>query len=359
MRKTIAVIAGDGVGSEIMAEALKVLRLVERHFKHEFFVQEMLAGGAAFDAYGTHLPKRTLSVCESSDAILFGAVGGPVSEIHTEKWKDAEKNVLLTLRKTFDLFANLRPIFASGKDIDFIIVRELVSGIYFGEHKEAEYRGLKEASSAEDAMRYSSFEIERIARVAFSIARDRERKRITSVDKANVLACSRLWRKVVEDVAKDFQEVSYEHMFVDNAAMQIMKNPKQFDVLLTENMFGDILSDEASVLAGSLGLLPSASMNEKKFGLFEPIHGSAQDIAGKDIVNPVGMILSVALMLELSFSMKQEALCIKQAVFRVLKDGYGTPDCARESTTPLKTNEMGDRICNYLNTFFLEKSLLK
>jgi 3-isopropylmalate dehydrogenase len=357
MRKTIAVIAGDGVGGEIMAEAIKVLRLVERHFGHEFICKESLAGGAAFDAYGAHLPKSTLAVCESSDAILFGAVGGPVSEIQEEKWKDAEKNVLLKLRKTFDLFANLRPIY--GKDADFIIVRELVSGIYFGKRQEAEYHGLGERASAYDTMSYSSFEIERIARVAFAVARDRGEKRVTSVDKANVLACSRLWRTVVEDVAKEFPEVSFQHMFIDNAAMQIIKNPKQFGVLLTENMFGDILSDEASVLAGSLGLLPSASMNEKKFGLFEPIHGSAQDIAGKNIVNPIGMILSCALMLELSFDMKQEALLIKQAVFRALKDGYGTADCARENTAPLKTNEMGDRICAYLNIFFLEKNLPK
>ncbi len=357
MRKTIAVIAGDGVGPEIMDEAIKILRLIERHFCHEFVCREALAGGAAFDAYGTHLPEDTLAVCKDSDAILFGAVGGPVSEIQEEKWKDAEKNVLLTLRTTFDLFSNLRPIFAPDKNIDFIIVRELVSGIYFGKRLEAEYRGLKTASSAADTMSYSCFEIERIARVAFALARDRKRKHVTSVDKANVLACSRLWRKVVADVAQEFPEVSFQHMFVDNAAMQIIKNPKQFDVLLTENMFGDILSDEASVLAGSLGLLPSASMNEKKFGLFEPIHGSAQDIAGNNIVNPIGMILSCALMLELSFNMKQEALFIKQSVFRALQDGYGTLDCARENATSLKTNEMGDRICNYINTDFLEKRL--
>ena len=299
----------------------------------------------AFEEYGDQLPPQTIEMCKSSDAILFGAVGGPVDEINDPKWKDAEKKVVLGLRKTFDLFSNMRPIAA--KTADFIIVRELVSGIYFGEHIEPKYKGLFEDVCAKDVMSYSVSEIERVARVAFKIAMKRK-KQLICVDKANVLSTSRLWRRVVKDVAKDFKEVSCDYMLVDNAAMQIVRYPEQFDVIVTGNMFGDILSDMASALVGSLGLMPSASVNGEGFGMYEPIHGSAQDIAGKGIANPIGMILSAAMMLEMSFNMKDESDAIKQAVKNTLDSGFATKDIADENSRLVKTKEITDIICKHI-----------
>ncbi len=352
MPHRIAVLAGDGIGPEIMAEAMKVLKAVSQTYGLDFECQEGLVGGAAYDRFGEHMPPQTLELCRQAEAVLFGAVGGPVAERHLEKWRDAENNSLLILRKTFGLYANLRParlyptlagVSALRADVaqrgfDILIVRELTGGIYFGGPRGRE--GAGEEERAFDTMVYSRREIGRIARVAFEAARQR-RKKVTSIDKANVLAAMVLWREVVEETARRHPEVEYEPMYVDNAAMQLVRNPAQFDVLLCPNMFGDILSDEAAALTGSIGLLPSASLGEGKFGLFEPSGGAAPDIAGRGEANPLAQILSLAMMLRHSFGLVEAAAAVEEAVEAMIKEGRAlTPDLGGRGSTA----EVGDRL---------------
>lgn len=348
---TIAAIAGDGIGPEIMREALKVLCAVERKYRYRFDVRELLAGLKAYEVYGDYFPATTIDECRRAEAILLGATG--VSN-------RTGRELILDIRKQFSFFANIRPVMELPRKerdaFNFVIVRELASGIYFGRRKEARYCGLLENVTAEDTASYSVYEIERIARLAFRIASSRA-KTLVSVDKANVLATSRLWRKVVDDVAKDYPRVSYSHMLVDNAAMQMIKNPRQFDVVLTENMFGDFLSDEAAGLVGSIGMAPSASFNEDRFGLFEPIHGSAPDIAGKGIANPVGMIRSLAMMLEYSFGLTEESSAIERAIEEVLEEGYGTVDLAPKRV--VSTSAFGDLVVKYLKLCKVKSVKLK
>ena len=334
MKKTIAVIAGDGIGPEIVGEAVKVLKKVAAKFGHDFTFNEKLVGGAAYDVFGDCLPDDTLEACKTADAVLLGAVGGP-------KWdclpgpQRPEKRALLTLRKELGLFANLRPakVWAPlkgasplkdeiiGEGLDLLVVRELTGGVYFGEHTRA-----ADGQSALDKMPYSVMEIERIARTAFESAKKRG-NHVTCVDKANVLETSRLWREVVQklhDAA--YADVILDFMYVDNAAMQLVRAPSRFDVILTENMFGDILSDEASQITGSIGMLPSASLRADGFGMYEPIHGSAPDIAGKGIANPLATILSAAMLLRHTFGLPAEADAIERAVGKVLAEGVRTAD---------------------------------
>ncbi|MBP6740279.1 MAG: 3-isopropylmalate dehydrogenase [Leptospiraceae bacterium] len=353
--KKIAVLAGDGIGPEVMRVALSVLKKTVAKSSVEFSFTEAPVGGAALDLTGKPLPEETLKLCEASDAILFGSVGGP-------KWEtlppdlQPERGALLPLRKHFDLFANLRPaiIYSElrnaspikaeiiGDGLDVLILRELTSGIYFGKPKGREGSGAEEF--AYDTMRYSRREIERIARVAFEAARKRNKK-VTSIDKANVLTTSVFWREVVVALhKKEFSDVELNHLYVDNAAMQLIVKPKQFDVVLCENMFGDILSDEASQITGSIGMLPSASLSESGFGLYEPSGGSAPDIAGKGIANPIAQVLSAALMLRYSFSMEKEALQIENAVREVIKLGFRTGDIAEKGAKVLGTEEIGKEI---------------
>jgi 3-isopropylmalate dehydrogenase len=348
----IAVLPGDGIGSEVTVQAVRVLEAVGRRFKREFTFTEALVGGAAYDATGTPLPRETLDLCLSSDAILFGAAGGP-------KWDSLppqlrpETGGILSLRKELGLFANLRPVrvFPSLENastlkpevvagVDLLIVRELTGGLYFGK----KYReNLPDGSvRAVDTLEYTTFEIERIARVAFDLARKR-RKKVTSVDKANVLESSRLWREVVTALGREYQDVLLDHMYVDNCAMQLIKNPKQFDVLVTENMFGDILSDQASVLSGSLGMLASASIGGRT-SLYEPAHGSAPDITGQQLANPIASILSGAMLLRFSVDLGEEADCIERAVTEVLDLGFRTADLMEQGKTRVNTTEMADLI---------------
>jgi 3-isopropylmalate dehydrogenase len=353
----ITLLAGDGIGPEIMAQAKSVLNAISKKFNHKIDTQEYSIGGAAFRQTGKHLPEETLKGCEQAEAILFGAVGGPSDQVHLPQWRDIAKNTILVLRKHFNLFANLRPIKTQG--IDFIIVRELTSGIYFGEHelkvksKKSKVKSTSQKSKiyareAYDVMRYFDYEIERILRVGFDTALNRQRK-LTLVDKANVLETSRLWRTIAEELKPKYPQVKVEYMLIDNAAMQIIKNPKQFDVIVTSNLFGDILSDQAAVLVKSLGLLASASLNSQNFGLYEPIHGSAPDIAGKKIANPVGVILSLAMMLKYSFKLKQEAQAIEQAVKEILSQGWGTRDISSSKEKTLSTKELGDKIVKQIS----------
>ncbi len=357
MRLKIAVLPGDGIGPEVIKQAIKVINVISKKFHHQVEIKEGIVGGTAIDKFGDPLPEETWKRCEESDAILLGAVGGP-------KWdnlpgdKRPEK-ALLKLRSGFNLFANIRPIsifdeliFSSPikedylKGVDFVIVRELTGGLYFGKPKETRIENGDEI--AVDTMIYRASEIRRIAHVAFKMAQKRKKK-VTSVDKANILECSRLWRKIVEEVAKEHPDVALEHMYVDNCAMQIVRNPKQFDVILTENTFGDILSDEAAVITGSIGMLPSASLGETKKGLYEPIHGSAPDIAGQNIANPIATILSVALMFRYSFDLEEEAKLIEDSVRKVLSLGYFTKDLYANNPYAQKmitTEEMGDLICS-------------
>ena len=349
MKKTIAVIAGDGIGPEIVGEAVKVLKKVAEKFGHDFTFDEKLVGGAAYDAFGDCLPDDTLAACKGADAVLLGAVGGP-------KWdalpgpKRPEKRALLTLRKELGLFANLRPakVWSALKDasplrpdiigegLDLLVVRELTGGVYFGEHVRA-----ADGQSALDKMPYSVPEIERIARTAFAAARTR-RSHVTCVDKANVLETSRLWREVVQRLRDaEYADVELDFMYVDNAAMQLVRAPSRFDVILTENMFGDILSDEASQITGSIGMLPSASLRADGFGMYEPIHGSAPDIAGRGIANPLATILSAAMLLRHTFGLSAEADAIESAVGSVLARGARTPDIAKSGEKALSTTEMG------------------
>ena len=366
MEFNIGVIRGDGIGPEIVTEACKVLDKIAQTYGHKFNYSEILMGGCSIDACGEPLTDEAIAAAKSSDAVLMGSIGGNTStspwyKLPPEKRPEAG---LLKLRKSLNLFANLRPAYLYeqlkeacplrediiGDGFDMMIMRELTGGLYFGARETKDVDGVMTAT---DTLTYNEEEIRRIAKRGFDIAMKR-RKKVTSVDKANVLDSSRLWRKVVEEVAKDYPEVSYEHMLVDNAAMQLVKDPKQFDVILTENMFGDILSDEASMVTGSIGMLSSASLNETKFGLYEPSGGSAPDIAGKGIANPIATILSAAMMLRYSFDLDKEAEAIENAVKKVLEDGYRTIDIMpqeeskRSAVTQVGTSEMGDLICKYL-----------
>ena len=353
----IAVIPGDGIGPEIVREACKVLDRVGEAYGHKFQYTEVLMGGISIDTYGVPLTEEALETARNSDSVLLGAVGGNVGN---SRWYDVAPNLrpeagLLAIRKGLGLFANIRPAYLYkelsdacplkkeiiGDGFDMVIMRELTGGLYFGERYTKEVDGV---TTAVDTLTYNENEIRRIAVKAFDIAMKRK-KHVTSVDKANVLDSSRLWRKVVEEVAADYPEVTLTHMLVDNCAMQLVMNPGQFDVILTENMFGDILSDEASMITGSIGMLSSASMNESKFGLYEPSHGSAPDIAGKGIANPIATILSAAMMLRYSFDLDQEALAVETAVQQVLTEGFRTSDIMAEGCTQVGTEEMGCLIC--------------
>lgn len=357
MKKNIAVVRGDGIGVEIIEEALKLLKTVAKIYKHDFSFNEVLAGGCAIDKTGLCLPDESLKACKDSDAVLLGAVGGPKWD--KEKSTNRPEQAILKLRKELNLFANIRPAFLFDilkeasplkpeileKGIDLLILRELTGGVYFGEHKT---QSIDNELVASDDMSYKQSEIERIAKLGFEIARTRK-KRLCSVDKANVLDTSRLWRKVLDEMAKKYPDVELEHMYVDNAAMQLCARPSHFDVLLTENMFGDILSDEASVITGSIGLIPSASINESSKGLYEPIHGSAPDIAGQNKANPIATILSVAMMLKLSFKLEKEAKAIEDAVQETLKQGFRTADIMSKDCTLLTCSQMGDEIIKNLS----------
>ena len=356
MNLKIGVIKGDGIGPEIVTEAMKVLDKVAGVYGHTCDYTQLLMGGASIDVHGVPLTDETIAEVKACDAVLMGSIGG---DAKTSPWYKLEPSKrpeagLLKIRKALNLFANLRPavLYEELKGacplkeeiteggFDMMIMRELTGGLYFGERKTEEIDGVM---TAKDSLTYNEEEIRRIAKRGFDIAMKR-RKKVTSVDKANVLDSSRLWRKVVEEVAKDYPEVAVENMLVDNCAMQLVKDPKQFDVILTENMFGDILSDEASMVTGSIGMLASASLNETKFGLYEPSGGSAPDIAGKGIANPIATILSAAMMLRFSFDLDKEADAIEAAVAKVLKDGYRTIDIMSEGKTQIGTEEMGDLI---------------
>ena len=353
MKYNIAVIHGDGIGPEVVGEALKVLDTIAEKYHHEFVYTPVLAGGCAIDAVGECLPQVTIDTCKAADAVLLGAVGG--WKWDTLPGDKRPERALLGLRKELELFANIRPalLFDALADacplkpeiveggLDIVVVRELTGGIYFGE------RGTKDTElglAAYDVEQYAEEEVKRIAVTAFDMAMKRNKK-VTSVDKANVLESSRLWRRVVTEVAKDYPEVTLEHLYIDNAAMQLVRNPKQFDVIVTGNIFGDILSDEASMITGSIGMLPSASLAKGNFGMYEPVHGSAPDIAGQDKANPMATILSTAMMLRYTFGLSEEADAIENAVKTVLAKGYRTPDIYTEGMTLVGTKEAGRLIC--------------
>lgn len=356
----IAVLAGDGIGPEVMTEAIKVMNAVSQKYGFTVTHEECLVGGAAIDHCGTPLPEGTVKTCDSAQAILFGSVGGPKWD-HLPHSKRPEAGALLPLRKRYGLFCNLRParIFPglnalsplradiSAQGFDAMVVRELTGGIYFGTPKGREGKG--ETERAFDTEVYSRPEIERIARVAFKVAMGRNKK-VTSIDKSNVLASSVLWREVVTEVAQDFPDVSLEHLYIDNATMQFIKNPAQFDVVLCSNMFGDILSDECAMITGSMGLLASASLASGSFGLYEPAGGSAPDIAGQGIANPIAQVLSMALMLRHSFGEENAAQAVEKAVAKALKDEVVTADLARAlpEATVVNTSQMGDAIVERL-----------
>lgn len=351
----IAVLPGDGIGPEVMAQAVRVLESV---CGDKLKLQHGLIGGAAYDEYQQHFPNETKVLCEQSDGILFGSVGGPIDEAHQDKWKNCEANSILALRKTFNLYANLRParVYTDlaelcplnprtiAKGIDIVIVRELIGDIYFGEHRQYEENNMRQAT---DIAHYDESQIANIAEVAFETAMQRD-KRVISVDKANVLATSKLWREIVTEVSRDYPQVTLSHMLVDNCAMQLITNPDQFDVIVTANLFGDILSDAAATLPGSLGLMASASLSKSGIGLYEPSGGSAPDIAGKNIANPIAQILSAAMMLRYSCKMEQQAQQIENAVNQAIAAGNRTMDLAVESNNCLSTIEMTDAIINYL-----------
>ena len=353
MEMNLAVIRGDGIGPEIVDEAIKVLEKVGEKYSHKFNFSYVRAGGVAIDEDGECLPKKTVEICKNSDSVILGAMGGP-------KWDNLPGNerpeaALLGIRKALGLYSNLRPAIIHkalsdacplkpevvGDSLDVLIVRELTGGIYFGDRG---YREGKYGTEAYDTEAYSEMEIRRIGKIAFEAAMARNKK-LCSVDKANVLESSRLWRKVITELSSDYPEVELSHMYVDNAAMQLVRNPRQFDVIVTSNMFGDILSDEASQITGSIGMLPSASLNEDNFGMYEPIHGSAPDIAGQGKANPIATILSMAMLLRYTFRLNEEADAIEDAVTKVLDAGYRTPDIMAEGLTQVGTAEMGRLIC--------------
>ena len=355
MNYKIALIRGDGIGPEVVGEAVKVLEQVGKKFGHTFTYTDVLMGGCAIDAVGKSYPDGTAEACKACDAVLLGAVGGPKWGHSTDPEKRPE-TALLSIRKDLGLYANLRPAAlrpaladacplkkeTADKGIDLMMVRELTGGIYFGQKER--YQTEDRGEEASDRMAYSEKEIERIGRRAFELARLR-RKKVASVDKANVLETSRLWRQVMHRLAEEYSDVEYKDVLVDNAAMQLVRDPSQFDVVVTENMFGDILSDEASMITGSIGLLPSASIGDTAPGLYEPIHGSAPDIAGQDKANPIATILSVAMMLRYSFHLADEANAVEQAVDAVLAEGYRTADIAKAGEKAIGTLEMGRLIC--------------
>ena len=361
MKFSIAVLPGDGIGPEVIQEATKVLNAVARRFGHDFEIEEGRIGGNAIDEFGTSLPEATEELISDTDAVLFGAVGGP-------KWDDPRAKTrpedgLLAMRKLLGLYGNVRPVKVYPqlintspikpeylKDVDMIILRELTGGLYFAKPKRRweTSRGRRGV----DTLKYTEQEIERILRMAFEMAMGR-RKLVTSVDKANVMETSRLWREIAEEVSKDFPEVELEHILVDAAAMQLLKNPKHYDIVVAENMFGDILSDEASVLSGSMGMQPSASLaglprkgrrGKRAISLYEPIHGSAPDIAGQGIANPIGTILSMAMLLRYSLNLEEEAAAVERSVEGALAEGYRTPDIAADGDEVVKTTDMGDII---------------
>lgn len=357
MNYKVAVIPGDGIGPEIVHEARKVLTQVGEKYGHSFSYQELLMGGCSIDAYGEPLTEETLAAAKASDSVLLGAVGGNVGQsgwytLPPDKRPEAG---LLKIRKGLELYANIRPAILfdelSGAcplkpeltegGFDFVVMRELTGGLYFGERKTIEENGVRKAI---DTLAYDENEIRRIAKWGFDVAMKRG-KRVCSVDKANVLDSSRLWRKVVEEVAAEYPDVELSHMLVDNCAMQLVRDPKQFDVILTENMFGDILSDEASMVTGSIGMLSSASLGATKLGLYEPSHGSAPDIAGQDKANPIATILSAAMMLRYSFDLEKEADAVEDAVKKVLREGYRTIDIMDDGKKQVGTVQMGDLIC--------------
>jgi len=354
----ITCIPGDGIGPEIVAQAKKVLNAVADKYGHEMKFEDILMGGASIDVHGVPLTEEAIAKAKAADAVLMGSIGGNTT---TSPWYKLAPNLrpeagLLSLRKALNLFANLRPAVLykelagacplkeeiSSKGFDIMIMRELTGGLYFGTHQTIEENGVRKAT---DILNYDENEIRRIAIKAFESAMKRGKK-VTSVDKANVLDSSRLWRKVVEEVAVDYPDVALEHMLVDNCAMQLVKDPAQFDVILTENMFGDILSDEASMVTGSIGMLASASLNDTKFGLYEPSHGSAPDIAGMDIANPIATILSASMMLRYSFDLDKEADAIEGAVMKVLEEGYRTGDIMSDGCEKVGCKAMGDLIAN-------------
>ena len=349
MQYNIAVVKGDGIGPEIVTEAMKTLEVVGQKFGHTFSFQEVLAGGCSIDANGIPLTQETIDLCKAADSVLLGAVGGP-------KWDDVPserrpEKALLGLRAALGLFVNLRPAQMHkaladacpikqeiiGDGFDILVCRELIGDVYFGTHGRRQSEG---GETGYDDMNYSVAEVERIGRRAFEMAMKR-RKKVCSVDKANVLETSRVWRETMHRIKAEYPEVEYSDMYVDNCAMQLVRNPGQFDVIVTGNLFGDILSDEASMITGSIGMLPSASMNESGRGMYEPIHGSAPDIAGKGIANPIATILSCAMMLRYSFSLQGEADAIETAVEKVLDSGYRTADIAAKDENALSTSEMG------------------
>ena len=361
MKLNITCIPGDGIGPEIVTEAKKVLNKVASVYGHEMIFKDILMGGASIDVHGVPLTDEAIADAKAANAVLMGSIGGntttsPWYQLPPDKRPEAG---LLKIRKELNLFANLRPAILYGeladacplkKEIsdagfDMMIMRELTGGLYFGERHTIEENGVRKAI---DTLTYDENEIRRIAIKGFDIAMKR-RKMVTSVDKANVLDSSRLWRKVVEEVAADYPEVTLEHMLVDNCAMQLVKDPAQFDVILTENMFGDILSDEASMVTGSIGMLASASLNDTKFGLYEPSHGSAPDIAGQDIANPIATVLSAAMMLRYSFDLDKEADAIENAVKSILKKGYRTQDIMSEGCVRVGCKEMGDLLANEIH----------
>jgi 3-isopropylmalate dehydrogenase len=342
MLKNIVILPGDGIGPEIMVQAEKTLAKIGEKFGHEFKTSYHLIGGAAIDAEHNPLPQTTIDACKKADAVLLGAVGGP-------KWDTIEKSIrpergLLGIRKELGLFANLRPDII-GQGLDVMVIRELTGGAYFGTPRGQEVRGSERV--AYNNMIYSETEIRRIAKVGFETARKRGKK-LCSVDKANVLDVSQLWREVVIEVSKEYPDVELSHMYVDNAAMQLVRNPGQFDTIVTENLFGDILSDEAAVITGSIGMLPSASLGASGPGLYEPIHGSAPDIAGQDKANPLATILSVAMMIRYQFSMAAEADAIENAVSMILKEGYRTGDIMEPGKTLVGCVKMGDLVAERL-----------
>ncbi|MEG0275805.1 MAG: 3-isopropylmalate dehydrogenase [Coprobacillus sp.] len=360
MEKNITVIKGDGIGPEIVNEAIKVLDAISKKYNHTFIYKDVLMGGASIDVHGVPLTEEAIKIAKASDAVLLGSIGG---DTNTSPWYQLDPTLrpeagLLKIRKELNLFANLRPAYLYDElkgacplkeeitegGFDMMIMRELTGGLYFGERETKEING---QMVAHDNLVYSESEIRRIAKRGFDIAMKRSKK-VTSVDKANVLDTSRLWRKIVNEVAVDYPEVELDHMLVDNCAMQLVKDPRQFDVILTENMFGDILSDEASMVTGSIGMLSSASLRDDAFGMYEPSHGSAPDIAGKDIANPIATILSAAMMLRYSFDMDEEANDIEKAIELVLKDGYRTIDIMSQDKKEVGCSKMGDLIVTHL-----------
>lgn len=360
MNKKIAVLAGDGIGPEVMDCAKKVLESVANKFGHNFIFTDCLVGGAAYEKYSEHLPEITIDECKKNDAVLFGSVGGPVTDQNNPKWKNCETNSILAIRKAFNFNINLRKatiypelvelsplknvLLTNGLDI--VVFRELLGDIYFGEHYLGEQNGIR---YARDVAEYNEDQIRSIAIHAFNVARIRKKK-LVSVDKANVLATSKLWRIIVSEVAKDYPDVIYTDMLVDNCAMQLVRDPSQFDVILTANLFGDILSDEISVLSGSIGLMPSASFSKTGFALYEPAGGSAPEISGKNIANPIAQILSASMMLSYSFDMQEEAIAIENAIKMTVIDGYRTADLAGAANKRkiLGTKEFTEKIISHI-----------